>query len=144
MAPHPSSFRLFMPGPSLDAPPRSSFQFADYDDWFDPDLGDPEAPLPQSVLDSVRAEICRMYAYVVSLFLQAAGAPSAPPPPRALFEDFFSESSAPHQPVYLAWFDRIRTALAEADSRMASLLAAGHRTLRSSRSVCLNMRLMGS
>ena len=66
-----------------------------------------------------------MYAYVVSLFPQAAGAPSAPPPARALFEDFFSASSAPHQPVYLSWFYRVRTALAEVDSRMASLLAAG-------------------
>ena len=127
-APPPSSFCMFMPGSSSDAPPRSSFTFADDD--CDPDLGDPaapgpEAPLPPSVPDSVRAEICRMYAYVVSLFPQAAGALSAPPPPRALFEDFFSASSAPHQPVYLSWFERVRTALAEADSRMASLLAAG-------------------
>ena len=27
--------------------------------------------------------------------------------------------------MYLSWFDRVRTALAEADSRTASLLAAG-------------------
>ena len=127
-APPPLLFRPFMPGSSSDAPLRSSFTFAD-DDRFSPDLGDPvaprpEAPLPQSVPDSVRAESRRMYSYVVSLFQQAAGAPSAPPP-RALFEDFFSASSAPHQPVYLSWFDRVRTALAEADSRMACLLAAG-------------------
>ena len=92
-APPLSSFRPFMSGPSSDAPPRSSFTFLD-DDRFDPELGDPaapgpEAPLPQSVPDSVRAEICLMYSYVFSLFPQAAGAPSAPPLPRALFENFF-------------------------------------------------------
>ena len=128
---HPSSFLPFMPGRSLDAPPHLSFQFADGDDRFDPDLGDPaapgpEAPLPQSVPDSVCAEIHRMYryAFVVSMFPQAAGAPSAPPP-RALFEDFFSASSTPHRLVYLAWFDRVCTVLVEADSWITSLLAAG-------------------
>ena len=128
-APHPSSFHSFMHGPSSEALPRSSFHFAN-DAGFDPDLGGPtapgpEAPLPPSVPDSFRAEIRRMYAYVVSLFPQAAGAPSAPPPLRALFEDFFSTSSSPHQPVYLAWFEWVRNALAETDSRLVSLLAAG-------------------
>ena len=38
-----------------------------------------------------------MYAYLVDLFPQAAGSPSDPPPPRALFEDFFTASASPHQ-----------------------------------------------
>ena len=66
-----------------------------------------------------------MYAYVIGLFPQAAGAPSAPPPPRALFEEFFTASPSPHQPVFLTWFDRVRTALAETDTRLGSLLAVG-------------------
>ena len=83
-APCGAPFRQFMPGPSSsDAPPRSSFAFAD-DVGFDPDLGDPsasepEAPLPPSVPDSVRAEIRHMYAYVIGLFPPVVGAPSAPP-----------------------------------------------------------------
>ena len=67
-----------------------------------------------------------MYSYVVYLFPQAAGSPAAAPPPRALFEDFFVASSSPHQPVFLKWFVRVRTALFEADVRLASLLASGH------------------
>ena len=51
------------------------------------------------------------------------GYPSVPPP-RALFEDFFS-SSAPSLPIYLNWFKRIRSALSEADSRLASFVASG-------------------
>ena len=78
-----------MPDPSSsDALPRSSFAFAD-DAGFDPDLGDPEAPLPPSVPDSVGAEIRHMYTYVVSLFPQAVGARSLPPPPSALLKTFF-------------------------------------------------------
>ena len=96
VAPPPSEaargtpFHPFMPGPSTsDAPPLSPFAFAD-DVGFDPDLGDPlapepEAPLPPSVPESVQAQIRLMYAYVVGLFPQTAGAPSEPPPPRALF-----------------------------------------------------------
>ena len=128
-APRGAPFRQFMPGPSsYNAPPHSSFAFLD-DVGFDPDLGDPsapepEAPLPSSVPDSVREEIRRIYAYVVSLFPQAADAPSAPPPPHALFEEFFAASPSPHRPVFLTWLERVRTALAEADSRLASLLAA--------------------
>ena len=62
-----------------------------------------------------------MYAYLVDLFPQAVGSLSdPPPPPRALFEDFFAASASPHQPVFLVWFERVRTALAEADTRLAS------------------------
>ena len=51
--------------------------------------------------------------------------PPIPPPPRALFEDFFAASTSPQQPMFLSWFEQVRTALAEADSRLASLLASG-------------------
>ena len=58
----------------------------------------PEPPLAPSVPDSVRAEIRRMYAYIVDLFPQATGSPAAPP--RALYEDFFVASPASaHLPV---------------------------------------------
>ena len=80
LAPHPSDaprgapFRLFMLGPSASVgPSHSSFTFT-ADDTFDPGLADPsapepEVPIPPSVPDSVHAEIRRMYAYLVDLFL---------------------------------------------------------------------------
>ena len=124
-AAHGSPFRPFAPGPSASTgPPPSAFAFA-ADDAFDPGLADPEASVPLSVPDSVHAEIRHMYAYLVDLFPQAAGSPSDPPPPWALFEDFFVASMSPHQPVFLAWFERVRTALAEADAQLASVLASG-------------------
>ena len=48
--------------------------------------------------------------------------PPSAPPPRALFESFF----APATPsLNFNWFDRVRTALEDADSRVAALLASG-------------------
>ena len=86
---------------------------------------DPEAPVPPPLSDSARAEVRRMYQHLVDLFPQAAGSSQAPPPPRALFEEFFATPSSPHQPVFLTWFERVRSALAEAGSRIVSLLASG-------------------
>ena len=118
-------------GPS--APPLSAFAYPP-DDPFAPGFADPEAsgsvapdpeaPVPPPLFDSVRAEVRRMYQYLVDLFPQAAGSSQAPPPPRALFEEFFA---APHQPVFLAWFERVHSTLSEADSRIASPLASGRR-----------------
>ena len=125
-APLGSSFSSAAPGPSF-APPRPDPSVPD-DAAFDPDFADPSAlgpepPLAPPVLDSVRAEIRRMYSYVVDLFPQAAG---SPPPPRALFEDFFVASpSSTHLPVFLDWFARVRTSLSEADAHLASLSASG-------------------
>ena len=105
-APLGCSFSSAAPGPSF-APPRPDPSLPG-DSAFDPDFAypsalGPEPPLAPPVPDSVRAEIRRMYAYVVDLFPQAAGSPAAaPPPPLALFEDFFVASpSSTHLPVFL-------------------------------------------
>ena len=132
--PHPvpplaSSFSSSAPGPSF-APPQLGPEVQD-DTSFDPGFVDhstlgPEPPLAPPVPDSVRAEIHRMYAYIVDLFPRAAGSPAALPPPRALFEDFFVASPASTRiPVFLDWFARVRSSLSDADSRLASLLSTG-------------------
>ena len=81
--------------------------------------------MPPPLSDSIRAEVRRTYQYLVDIFTQSAGLLQSPPPPRALFKEFFAPPPSPHQPVYLAWFERARSALSEADSRLASLLASG-------------------
>ena len=130
VAPLGSSFSSAAPGPSF-APPQPGPEVPD-DASFDPVFADPSAlgpepPLAPSVPDSVCAEIRLMYVYIVDLFPQAAGSPAAPPPPRALFEDFFVASPAStHLPVFLDWFAHVHTSLSEADARLASLLASGH------------------
>ena len=86
----------------------------------------PEPPLAPPVPGSVRAEIRRMYVYIVDLFPQAAGSPAAAPPPRALFEDFFVASpTSTHLPVFLDWFARVHSSLSDADTCLASLLCTG-------------------
>ena len=100
------------------------------DDPFDPGfpdsvLRDLEAPIPPSVPDSYCAEMRRMLSYLIDLLPQAAGSPSVAPPPIALFEDFFSPASAPPLPIHLNWFERVRTALSDVDSRLAAFLASG-------------------
>ena len=130
-APGPSTGlpRVFSAPPGASAPLPSAFAFIPDDPFYpgfqDSAAPDPEAPQPPFLPDSVRAEIRRMYQYLVDLFPQAVGSPTAPPPPRVLFEEFFSFASALQQPVYLSWFERVRTALSEADTRLASLLAGG-------------------
>ena len=114
---------------SSAAPSASAF-VGSADDHFDPGYPDavphdPEVPLPPPLPDSFRVEICRMYAYMVDLFPHAAGAPAVDPPPRALFEEFFTLASTPQQPIYLNWFASVRTALVETDARLAAFLASG-------------------
>ena len=118
---------------ALSAPPLLAFAYPPEDPFApgfaDPEASgsavpDPEAPVPPPLSDSIRAEVCRMHQYLVDLFPQAVGSSQAPPP-RALFEEFFAPPPSPHQPVYLAWFERVRSALSQADSRLASLLASG-------------------
>ena len=123
------------PGPSSAFPPLSGasatpsaplFSEFDYapDDPFAPGFVDPDAPgaatpVPPPLSDSARAEVRRMSQYLVDLF------PQAPLPPRALFEEFFAAAPSPHQPVFLSWFERVRSTLSEADARIVSLLASG-------------------
>ena len=76
------------------------------------------------VPEPVCSEFHRMIGFIVDLFPQAAGSPSVSPPPRALFEGFFS-SSTPPSPIFLNWFERIRSALSEAESRLASFVVSG-------------------
>ena len=52
--------------------------------------------------------------------------PPSAPPPRALFESFFAPAAPATPSLNFNWFDRVRTALEDADSRMAALLASGH------------------
>ena len=40
------------------------------------------------------------------------------------FEEFIATPSSPHQPIFLAWFERVRSTLCETDSCIASLLAS--------------------
>ena len=121
---------------SSSAPPdpSSSFSFGLSDDL--PEDAPPDVlprvfdPVSASALPgSARSEFRRMMSFIVDLFPQAAGSPSVPPPPppRALFEDFFSSSVPPPlpPPIFLYWFERIRSALADADSCLASFVASG-------------------
>ena len=117
---------------SSSAPPdpSSSFSFSLSDDL--PEDAPPDAlprvfdPVSASALpESARSEFRRMMSFIVDLFPQAAGSPSVPPTPRALFEDFFSSSVPPPPPIFLNWFERIRSALADADSRLASFVVSG-------------------
>ena len=111
-------------------PPPATFAFPP-EDPFDPGFQgsaalDPEVLPPPLVPEPVRAEVRRMYSHLVDLFPEVASSPSAAPPPRALLEEFLSSSVAPHQLVFLSWFERVCTAFSGADSLLASLLASGH------------------
>ena len=122
----PSSSALSAPDSLSFGIPASSSPFVAPDEL---PLGAAPDALPSevdpAVPDLVQSEFRRMLSFLVDLFLQVAGSQSAPPPPRALFEDFFG-SSAPHSPpIFLSWFERVRMALAEADSRLASFLSSG-------------------
>ena len=116
------------------APPLSDFD-SGADDAFAPGFGgpdssgavppDPRAPTASPLSDSARAEVRRMYQYLVDLFPQSAGSSPAPLPPRALFKEFFASPHSPHQPVFLSWFERVQSTLSDADARILGLLASG-------------------
>ena len=106
------------------APLASTDPFADerlLDDFHN--AMDPSAS-PLS-LDSARSEYRRMIDYFCGLFPQAAGVPPSAPPPRALFESFFAPVAPATPSINFNWFDSVRTALVDADSRVAALLASG-------------------
>ena len=132
-APQPGPSPAYPPlsGPSVppSAPPLSDFDYGT-DDAFAPGFGDLDssgavAPVPPPLSDSARAEVRRMYQYLVDLFPQFAGSSPVPLPPRALFEEFFAAPSSPHHPVFLSWFERVQSTLSDADARILSLLASG-------------------
>ena len=66
-----------------------------------------------------------MYQYLLDLLPQAVGSSQAPLPPRALFAEFYAAPSSPHHPVFLSWFERVRSTLSVAAARIVSLLASG-------------------
>ena len=115
---------------SSSAPPdpSSSFSFGLQDDLLEdapPDtLPHVLDPVASALPESAWSEFHLTMAFIVDLFPQSAGSPSVPPP-RALFEDFFSSSVPPPPPIFLNWFERIHSALADADSCLASFVASG-------------------
>ena len=121
----------YQPDPYVpSAPLGSSDPLADDDDRFPGDVPDPLDPsAPPLSLDSACSEYRRMIDYVCGLFPQAAGVPPSAPPPRALFESFFAPAAPVTLSLQLNWFDRVRTSLVEADSRVASILSSGHPNL---------------
>ena len=131
----PSSFSPTFPSapaaPDFAHAPASSTSFMASDDLLvgaAPDAlpHDDDSAVCAAVPDSVCSEFRRMLAFLVDLFPQAAGShSSAPPLARALFKDFFS-SSTPHSPsIFLSWFERVRTALSDADFRLSAFLSSG-------------------
>ena len=99
---------------------------SDSEDWpleDDVAFADPSAP-PLS-LDSSRLEYRHMAKYILGLFPQAACVPPSAPPPRVLFESFFTASAPSLPTLNFNWFDRVRQAVTDTASRMAAFLATG-------------------
>ena len=120
------------PVPFPAAPGLASASAPPYDDPQDfPDVPlDGDTPGVLSTADSARADLRRMYSFVTQLFPQSAGVPPPTPPPRALFEEFFARASLPPSPIYLNWFERVRTVMVDTDTRLASFLASGRAHLQ--------------
>ena len=83
---------------------------------------DPSSPLS---LDSFRSKYRRMVEYISGLFPQAAGVPLVDPLPCVLFKSFFASSTLSQQSLSFNWFNRVRTVLMDADTRIAFWLAPG-------------------
>ena len=126
-----SSCDFVSPGTSsTPSAPAASSAFGHSDDLPDdvpPDYlpGEHDPAVPPAVPENARSEFRRVLAFIVDHFPQAAGSPSVPPPPWALSEEFFGSAALPSFPVFLSWFKRVRTALSDADTRMAAFLASG-------------------
>ena len=122
---HPPS--TYPPDPFVSAASHTSANpLTDKDEHYPEDDHvpiDPSAP-PLS-LDSARSEYCRMIEYICGLFPHAAGVPPSAHPPRALFESFFAPVTPATPSLNFNWFDSVHTALMDADTRVAGLLAAG-------------------
>ena len=117
---------VYDPHAPSSAPPFEDLGFDpdDRQDDDEPHFADPSAP-PIS-LDLLRSEYRRMVEYVLGLFPQASGVPPSAPPPRALFESFFADSTPSSPNLHFNWFDRVRQSLTDADARMAAALSSGH------------------
>ena len=116
----PDPFVPLTPGASADP------LLDDDDDRFPGDVPDPLDPsAPPLALESVRSEYRRMINYICGLFPQAVGVPPSALPPHALFESFFAPATPAIPSLQLNWFDRVHSALMEADSRVASILSSG-------------------
>ena len=108
--------------------PSAAFGFGASEDF--PEDSPPDAVLCvldpgfTAVPESVCSEFRRMMGFILALCPQAAGSPVSSPP-LALFEDFFSSSTPFSSPVFLNWFERVRSALSEADSRLACFVSSG-------------------
>ena len=110
--------------PSL--PLASTDPLADEDEHFPDDIPNPLDPsAPPLSLDSARSDYRCMIGYVCGLFPQAAGVPPSAPPLCALFESFFAPAAPATPLLNFNWFDSVRTALVDVDSRVAALLASG-------------------
>ena len=117
----------YLPDPfAPTAPLASTDPLADEDERFPDDIHSPLDPsAPPLSLDSTRSEYRRMIDYVCGLFPQAAGVPPSAPPPRASLESFVAPVAPATPSLNFNWFDRVRTALVDADSHVAALLASG-------------------
>ena len=122
--------------PPASAPAYDPYDFAYSvprpDEFVDPDerLPDEDHPpvdplAPSLSLDSYRSEYRRMFEYVCGLFPQAVGVPPVELPPRARFESFFAPLPQSLSPLAFNWFERVRQALMDADSRLAAWVVAG-------------------
>ena len=120
----PSVSSFFPSAPAFD--PAPAFGFASADDLPEdspdavPRVMDPGFA---AVPEAARSEFRCMLAFIVDLFRRLLVLLLFLLF-RVLFSNFFS-SSAPSSPIYLNWFERIRSALSEADSRLASFVASG-------------------
>ena len=130
-APHPSSAawpQAYPPDHFVHLPHGAAADpyMDDDDDRIQGDVHDPLDPsAPPLALESARSEYHRKIEYICGLFPQAVGVAPSAPPPHALFESFFAPAAQATPSVQLNWFDRVRTSLLEADSRVASLLSSG-------------------
>ena len=118
---------ILLPHTFVPATPHASTDpLADEDERFPDDIHGPLDPsAPPLSLDSARSEYHRMIDYICGLFPHAAGVPPTAPPPHALFESFFAPVAPATPSLNFIWFDRVRTALMDADGRVDALLAAG-------------------
>ena len=116
---------VFDPHAHSSAPPLEDPVFDPDDRQFDDETHFADMSDPSISLDSSRSKYRRMVEYVLGLFPQASGVPPSAPPPRALFESFFADSSPPSPNLHFNWFNRMRQSLTDADSRMAAFLSSG-------------------